>query len=639
MSDNDTESKGGVTVRSLLKYFMNLYKVQLGVPRDTASRIVTVEPSRQYPKLTTYELFVEHKDEQLSRRVTLGPIAEDTGSKSSCFLAIYDSKMVIKIPPKPVIDFDEYIRCIERDRKIVATLSPQVCLIPGVSMILDKVYKFPRINELKGDQREDVYFEWLNYNTEYQWYLKMKGSFAFFMDLSKHMFLSDVLSLFHGMETKIQEEMTLDPSVLDIFERFEGRYGIENTQVGVDLKDVYQRYDEGARELMMKADASSSDMLYKMQHWFFSYISGKSLDKSDKDITESQAQDLNRLLARIVDENREVVDEYRAMVVEFLRSKGFFQNRRYKEAVVVNIIEMLAELKEKGVAIRDIKPDNLLLAGDMENYPGFLATPERFSIGLIDFETSVVFQSEGRQEIEQPFLGGTSLYATPLHMFNNKVLNSFYKDIPRAFYLQDWYSTVAMIYRIITGEHLFPKTSRLFSAVAAKLKEAKKKKRPPKVVIPEINSMFWKTAAREFGANMEKKKEVLKFLRPSLNDSGRRMCLEELFVLNDGLDHEVKRLINRQTLFKSRENREQLYAVKPEQLDQLIAKAQKGQGVGEQPIAHLKQIRNLKNEFLKNQETMNRIGSGGEDFSVYDLLMFMFSRVMAFMNVRSLKNN
>ena len=102
MSDNGAANESGVSLRSLLKYFMNHYKVQLGLPRDTASEIVFVEPSRQYPKLSTYELFVEHKGEQLSRRVTLGPIAEETGSKSTCFLAIYDSKVVIKIPPKPI---------------------------------------------------------------------------------------------------------------------------------------------------------------------------------------------------------------------------------------------------------------------------------------------------------------------------------------------------------------------------------------------------------------------------------------------------------------------------------------------------------------------------------------------------------
>ncbi len=639
MSDNELASKGAVTVGSLLKYFMNLYKTQLGLPRDADSRIVTVEPSRQYPKLTTYELFVEYKGESFSRRVTLGPIAEESGSKSSCFLAIYDSKLVIKIPPKAITDFEEYIHAIERDRKIVARLSPQVCLIPGVSMILDKIYKFPRINELRGNQREDAYFEWLNYNKEYQWYLKIDGSFAFFMDLSKHMFLSDLIPLFHGTEIKIYEEMTRDPSVLDIFERFEGRYGIERAHIGVELKGVYKKFYEAARQQMTKAEAGSSDMLYRLQYWFFHYISGRPLRRGDQSITATQADEYNRILETLVEENRGVVDEYRYMIVDFLKGKGAFLNQRYKEGVVVNIMEILANVKDKGVAVRDIKPDNMLVAGDMDNYPAFLATPERFSIGLIDFETSVVFGAADPEEMEQPFLGGTSLYATPLHMFNNKVLLSLYKDLPRAFYLQDWYSTAAMIYRIITGDQLFSKTSKLFTVTAGKLKDAKKANRPAETVVSEINGLFWKRAVTEFNANLEAKRDMLKFLRPALGEMSRRMCLDEMNALNTWLDEEIKRLGNSLSLFKSQEHREQLYAVTPEQLEQLIKKAQEGAGVGAQPVAQMKQIRDLKKELLNNKRIFDLIATGSTDFSVYDLLVFMFNRVVAFMNINPMKRN
>ena len=643
MADSEVDSKSGVTTDSLLKYFMNLYKFQLGVPRDTTSAIIMVEPSRQFPKLITYDLQVEHRGEPISRRVTVGPIAEETGSKSTCFLAIYDSKIVIKIPPHPITDFEEYISCIERDRKIVATLAPRTCLIPGVSMILDKIYKFPRINELRGNQREDAYFEWLHYNQEYQWYLKIGGSFAFFMDLSRHMFLSDILTLFHGLETKIPEEMTRDPSILDSFEKFEGRYGFENAYIGVDLKDVYKQYEQQVSRLMTKTSASSSDMLYKMQYWFFNYLSGTPPEEDEARMIESHVPGFDALMARIVEENREIIEAYRAMVVSFLRAKRSFQNRRYKEGVVANIVEMLAGVKGKRVAIRDIKPDNLLVTGDMENYPAFLATPERFSIGLIDFETAVVFRAENEPEMEQPFLGGTSWYATPLHMYNNKVLRMFYKDIPRSFYLQDWYSVVAMIYRIIIGEHLFPRTSKLFTVAAGKLREAKKTGRPAEVVVTEINDMFWKSAIREFEFNLERKQEALRFLQAILCEPAREMLLDEVDGENNAKDMQIKRLINQQALFKSQENREQLYAVSPEQLDLLIKKAENGSGGTTahplaRSIAQLRQIQKLKAEVQKNREIRRRLEIGAFDFTVYELLVIMFNRVASFMNIRPLEN-
>ncbi|MEW6076572.1 MAG: hypothetical protein AB1724_02040 [Thermodesulfobacteriota bacterium] len=643
MTESKAESRSGVTVESLLDYFMTLYKLTLGVPRDAVSQIVEVEPSRQYPKLITYDLIVEYNKDKTSRRVTVGPIAEETGSQSTCFFAIYDSKLVIKIPPRPITDFEEYIRCIVRDRKIVDTLKPRECLIPGVSMILDKIYKFPRINELKGDQREDAYFEWLNFNQEYQRYLKIGGGFVFFMDLSKYMFLADVLQLFHGLGTKVQEEITRDHSILDNFEKFEGRYGIENTQVGVDLKGVYKIFNEKASRLMTDTGAASSDMLYKMQEWFFHTISGKPIDQSEQKVSEERAPGVNQLLSRIVEGNREVIDRYRAMVVDYLKSKRYFQNRKYKEGVVANVIELLAWLKGKGVAVRDIKPDNLLLDGDMDNYPAFLATPERFSIGLIDFETSVIFGTETPEEIEQPFLGGTSLYATPLHMFNNRLLLAFYKDLRPAYYLQDWYSVVAMIYRLLTGETLFSKTSPLFHEAAARLKAAKKEGRPPESVVPEINAMFWKSAVSEFEARMERKREALQFLRTTLVDPAREMFKTELNAENKRTGQEIRRLIERQTLFKTREHREQLLAVTPEQLDQLIKKAQGGPDAAGQvapPLAQslgqLKRIQKLKIQVLKNREIMNRLKTEEEDFSVYELLTFMFNRVVHFMDVRQL---
>ena len=639
MAESREGRKSQVTAAHLLDYFMGLYKLSLGVPRDTDSKIIYIEPSRQYPKLSTYELLVEYHEEPTSRRVTIGPIGEESGSQSACFFAIYDSKLVIKIPPKPITDFEEYIHCIERDRRIVAALSPRTCLIPGVSMILDKIYKFPRINELRGNAREDAYFEWLKFNQEYQRHLKIAGGFVFFMDLSQHMFLADVFSFFHGLGTQVQDEMTRDPSILDSFEKFEGRYGVENIQVGIDLKGVYKKYDEQVRQLLPKADVASSDMMYKMQHWFFSFIGAESLGVEARDLDQSQQAGLNLLLKRIVEEDREAIEGYREVVVDFLRAKRLFQNRNHKEGVVANILELLAWLQIKGVAVRDIKPDNLLVAGDMNNYPAFLATPDRFSIGLIDFETTVVYRSETPGEIEQPFLGGTSWYATPLHMFTNKILQAFYKDMSRAFYLQDWFSTVAMIYRIIAGDHLFPKTSRLFMTAAGKLREAKKTNRPVAEAVVEINGMFWKSAVTEFNSRLEKKKEILSFLKVSLPGTARQMLADELVAENERLEGEIKTLIDSQNLFKTRQTRDQLHVVTPDQLGYLIKKAEDGAVTMapslEKSLAQLRRIQKLKSAILKNRETLFRIGIDPTEMTVYDLMTFMFTRVVTFMDIRS----
>lgn len=92
------------------------------------------------------------------------------------------------------------------------------------------------------------------------------------------------------------------------------------------------------------------------------------------------------------------------------------------EGIVANLLVLLAHLARKGVALRDLKPDNLLVAGDRNSYPHFLREPDEYMIGLIDIETAVIYGNPPRKWINQPILGGSPLYATPSHFFNNELI-------------------------------------------------------------------------------------------------------------------------------------------------------------------------------------------------------------------------
>ena len=39
------------------------------------------------------------------RRMTIGPLGEESGSKSKCYYVIYDIHMVVKIPVRPIARF------------------------------------------------------------------------------------------------------------------------------------------------------------------------------------------------------------------------------------------------------------------------------------------------------------------------------------------------------------------------------------------------------------------------------------------------------------------------------------------------------------------------------------------------------
>lgn len=82
-------------------------------------------------------------------------------------------------------------------------------------------------------------------------------------------------------------------------------------------------------------------------------------------------------------------------------------------SMITNSLDLLMRLRDKKIAIRDIKPDNLFLDGKKDDFPRFLKNHERFEVGLIDLETSVDY---GRDDIIQPMLAGTPNYASPSHL-------------------------------------------------------------------------------------------------------------------------------------------------------------------------------------------------------------------------------
>ncbi|MFZ5562594.1 MAG: protein kinase domain-containing protein, partial [Thermodesulfobacteriota bacterium] len=474
MTDQNNNKKAtGASIESLTAYFLRLYKIHLGMSQDSPSEIIPVGPYAPNPKLFTYDLRVEQRGEWISRRLTLGRIAEDTGSKSSCFFAIFDKQLVIKIPPTPVKDFDTYLKQIARDKEIARILAPRPCLIPGVSAILSRVHKFPRDHEIKGEQRENIYYEWLRYSTENQVFLKIDGRFAFFMDLAQHMFLPDVVCLFHGQDKKMQQEITHDVLILDTLEKFEGRYGMEYMQLGVELKAALDACESRVRRTISHAAQGRSGRHDATREWFFRYIAGLPPVKTPDELPEGELAKLRDLLAAVTEENRPVIDDYKTMITAHLRRSSASKLTLYMANVAANLLDALAWLKEKGVAIRDIKPDNLLVAGDQARFPVFLGDLSQFSIGLIDFETAVVFRPE-KGDVPQPMLGGTPPYATPLNIFSNRMIASVYRDLDRGLYLQDWYAMAALIYGIITGAPLFGKTSRLFLVLPQKMAEAGK---------------------------------------------------------------------------------------------------------------------------------------------------------------------
>ena len=211
----------------VVEYFLNIYRLQLRAGAKAAAEAERIsEISASYPDRQTYELRVEVNEEWLTRRMSIAPLGEDSGSKSTCFYVIYDDHLVIKIPPLPVTDFEKYMESIHAEQRIVDRLKPRECIVPGVSAILKRILMFEGAETLLPEQLEQRYFQWLVENPGIQKLLQINGQFVFFMDLSRYFILGDVLKRIHGgKEDKFVREITGNPGILWDSYGFEGRYG------------------------------------------------------------------------------------------------------------------------------------------------------------------------------------------------------------------------------------------------------------------------------------------------------------------------------------------------------------------------------------------------------------------------------
>ncbi|MCP4152777.1 MAG: hypothetical protein GY757_33905, partial [bacterium] len=128
----------------IVKYFLEIFRLQLGAAgQKNKPPYYKLLPARGSSSEKTYELYVTHEDRVRTRRMTICRLGEAVQSKSTCYMLVYGDILVVKIPPTPVTDFDEYLESINVERRISQSLEPEIpCLSPNVSAILKKIPAF-----------------------------------------------------------------------------------------------------------------------------------------------------------------------------------------------------------------------------------------------------------------------------------------------------------------------------------------------------------------------------------------------------------------------------------------------------------------------------------------------------------------
>jgi hypothetical protein len=438
-----------------------------------------------------------------TRRMTFSPLGESSGSKSQCYHVIFDTHMVVKIPPKPITAFSDYLDELHAEARIQQSLDPRECVIPNLSVILKKFHTFPDADRLSPEQLEERYIQWLADHPEFRSCLKLKDGYIFFMDVARYFFMGTVLASFHEAKSELAETVQMDAAILMDLARFEEKYGEAGVAVYHHLLQATQRFHREVADMIIAFHEPIELSEGTTREWVLSAMAGLQTNTEIRYASRRLIKSVSERLSKTVADQRETSLRYRKMTRALEARNRMRRVRPQMGEMATNLLQLLAWLSNCGVALRDLKPDNLLVAANPEAFPQFLVSAKEYTIGLIDLETAVVYGGPDTDTIPQPQLGGTPLYATPSHFFPNRLLAAVHGDLSRVLHLQDWYAMIAIIYESIVGERLFIRTARHLTMLMNDRQKKANENQDVEQAYRSMNDRFWQVSSAEFAHALE----------------------------------------------------------------------------------------------------------------------------------------
>jgi len=495
-------------MEKIVLYFLNLYLLQLKAKKKDSYRFIRLD-TKGPKKTTVYSLQRRMGDRWQSRRMSLGPIGGGSGAKSRCFYVIFDDNMVVKLPSVPVTNFNDYINSIWAEKRIADILAPRECVTPKVSLVLKRIPAFVNVvgEYAKNDEQECI--KRLTEFPRFQKFLKIGKNFAFFMDLSRHFFLKHILEELHDVEKDISTEIKKHPEIIWAPLAFEDRYGKNTAPLCQKLQNAFELFEK---------NTDPGIPTFKKKEWFTDSLYRANAEARQKEMPVVAEV----LLKKISSDHHDTFTTYKRSVKNFVREQSFNQHKLKIQGICTNLIDLLAWLGAKNIAMRDLKPENLLIVGDPSSYPIFLKSADAFEIGLIDVETAAYTDPETRIT-DQPRLGWTLWYATPSHMFVNEILDQLYHDIPHILHLQDWQAMVVMIFETITGEKPLFHAAKTLAGISRDISQYFGTPSGMLDFAKQSGPGFWKEAAVEFKARLREKKHRFSSVNLDIGRTAKQM--------------------------------------------------------------------------------------------------------------------
>lgn len=602
-------------------HFLGLYRAQIEAGAQAEGRVEPLEAGQ-------YRLTVRHDGEWRERRMSIRPLGEGTGSKSQCFYVIFDTHLVVKIPPTPIRDLDEYLRRLHREASIADQASGRPCIIPNLTAVLSRIHRFGP--EAAGDphELEARYRQWLAAHPSQQRHLKIAGAFAFFMDLSRYFFLAHVMSDAGDASGRLATVVEEDAALIDDAEAFEGKYGAANGPLCFELQSLFADFDLRLRRIRAERGHTATVTEQEKKTWLLGRLAG-DLPAEDPAVSDQAAADRDRLLTEVVASCGQGARRYRSLAVAAAQQRTLRQLRPRMKTLGTNLLELLAWMGDRRVAMRDLKPDNMLVAGDPAQYPHFLTQTDGFVIGLIDLETAVVFPPPGEEDGEQPQLGGTPSYATPSHFFPNAVLARCHRDVGRVLHLQDWHAVGAILFEIVAGRRLYGSSGQLYPPLLPAIRRAGREGRPAADLYRAFSRQYWSAARAELEAQTRSATPLLEAVSVVLPETMREALGAHLDVLASRLEGRIVDLLAAQDVVCDPAQCSDLARSGAAALERLRSRYRgKTAPKAVRLVALLDEMIPVKKEQARVQETAGTLAGWPARLTVGALLPLMFETVV-----------
>lgn len=483
----------------IISFFLNLFKLQ-SAKIERLSGPAEYRPVPDAPgNDAVYELRIHAGSAWKTRRMSIRRLGEAVESKSTCYKVIYDDQLVVKIPPRPITDFSQYLAFIRSERHIAMQINPDIpCVWPSLSAILEKVPGLLNTRPETGVALEDRCVKLVNGNPSLQRFLKIGPGFVFFMNLARNEFLNQIVEKLHDVTIETEKEFSNNARLFDNMEAFETVYGEASDAVFFGINRLCRQFQKQIDTLTSAAEIPPVGA-YKTREWFFSFLTGENPDIDPHLCSKEITAGAGPVFSSILEQNGQAVDQYRKTVEKSVRKQRFSSNRKTIQGLIISILNLLQRLQSCHVAVRDLKSDNIFIARHSERQMYHLWDPESYDLGLIDLETALDARPPGPDGVEQPRLAGTPSYMTPSHLFKNPLLEAAFGIPPeQVMFFQDWFAALGMFYNTATGRLLFVKTAQLIPQIMQMKKAVIMQKKPLDRLFRQVSCTFWESAEQEF---------------------------------------------------------------------------------------------------------------------------------------------